>query len=124
MAQLFKSVMFQLTRGIQVFLQRQDRKTPETSYWRPFLMTVSSNSFERFNALTMTSWISFKYGFGNYTHLQIGDLTKENIDNSKEAKARLIDLAGGIKNRVFLDTYLASSEEESIRYSVQTPSSS
>lgn len=118
---LFKGVIFQLSRSIQVFLQRRDTEAV-VDKWRPFVITLSSNSFKRNSALKMTSWISYKYGFGTYLHFIKGDFSRPNQKLAEEFKTRLLKLAEGLKSRVYLDTIVSIDEKQAIQQTLQLPS--
>lgn len=57
----------------------------------------------------MLRWISLKYGFGKYIHYIEGYLDEKTNEESKSISSRLINLAAGIKNRVYLDTIISPS---------------
>lgn len=106
LANLFKGVIFQVSRSLQIFLQRRDAEKKE-EHWRPFMIAFSENSFKRTTALQMTSWISYKYGFGTYHHFIQGEFNAKTRKESEQIVNRLLDIAGGIKNKVYLDTTVA-----------------
>ncbi|MEZ4938849.1 MAG: amino acid permease [Crocinitomicaceae bacterium] len=106
LANLFKGVIFQVSRSLQIFLQRRDAEKKDDN-WRPFMVTFSENSFKRTTALQMTSWISYKYGFGTYHHYIQGTFDAKNKADSDQVVNRLLDVAKGIKNKVYLDTTIS-----------------
>ncbi len=120
MANLFKGVIFQISRTLQIFLQRRDQEV-EDQNWRPFIICISQDSFKRAGAFSMVSWISHKYGFGTYMHFIEGYLSDETRTKSNEVKSRLITLASGVKSRVYLDTIISPSYTSAIAQAVQLP---
>jgi hypothetical protein len=62
----------------------------------------------------MLRWLSYKYGFGTYIHYIEGYLSKQTTRESKEVLQRLIGLASGNKNRVYLDTMISPSYTSAI----------
>lgn len=118
LGKLFKGVIFQLSRSLQVFAQRADKEDRDIS-WRPFVICVSKDSFKRRSAFDLLRWISFKYGFGTYIHYIKGRLVPETLNESKEALNRLIHLAAGSRNRVYLDTIISPSYTSAIAQVVQ-----
>ncbi len=60
---LFRGVVFQLSRQLQILAQRADREDLN-EHWRPFTICVSQDTFMRRSAFDMLRWISLKYGFG------------------------------------------------------------
>ncbi|RIH66884.1 amino acid permease [Mariniphaga sediminis] len=115
---LFKGVVFQLSRQLQIFLQRADSADQQKS-WRPFGVCISHDTFSRRSAFDIMRWISFKYGFGTYIHYVKGYLNAETSEESKIVLDRLIKLAHGSKNRVYLDTIISPSYTSAIAQVVQ-----
>ncbi len=118
LAKLFKGVVFQLSRQLQIFAQRADRETRENS-WRPFAICISEDTFKRRSAFDILRWISYKYGFGTYIHYVKGYLNENTNEESKEVLNRLINLAKGSKNRVYLDTIISPSYTSAIAQIIQ-----
>ena len=67
----------------------------------------------------MLRWLSFKYGFGTYIHYIEGYLSKQTNGESKQVLTRLINLASGSKNRVYLDTIISPSYTSAIAQVIQ-----
>ncbi|MBN2214429.1 MAG: hypothetical protein JW723_09305 [Bacteroidales bacterium] len=118
LGKLFRGVIFQLSRQLQIFVQRADKEDPNTS-WRPFAICISRNSFKRLSAFDLLRWISYKYGFGTYIHYIEGYLSKQTSQQSKEVLQRLIKLASYSQNKVYLDTIISPSYTSAIAQVVQ-----
>jgi len=118
LANLVKGVIFQISRELQVFLQKRDKEAGEDS-WRPFLICISKDTFRRRTALDMVRWLSYKYGFGTYIHLIDGFLSKETYQRSLRVKERLVHLIEGFHSKVYLDTIISPSYTSAIAQSVQ-----
>jgi hypothetical protein len=73
----------------------------------------------RRSAFDMLRWISLKYGFGTYIHYIKGFLTEETNQESREILNKLIHLAAGSKNRVYLDTIISPSYTSAIAQVIQ-----
>ena len=117
-AKLFKGVIFQLSRQLQILAQRANREDLELN-WRPFVICISKDSFVRQSAFDMLRWLSYKYGFGTYIHYIEGYLSKQTTAESQEVLQRLINLAQGNKNKVYLDTMISPSYTSAIAQAVQ-----
>lgn len=115
---LFRGVVFQMSRQLQIFAQRADKEDREVS-WRPFGVCISHDTFKRRSAFDVMRWISYKYGFGTYIHFIKGYLNEETTEASKDSLKRLINLAHGSKNRVYLDTIISPSYTSAIAQVVQ-----
>lgn len=117
-ANLFRGVFFQLNRSLQVFLQRADKEDFET-HWRPFAICVTDDTFKRQSALDMLRWVGFKYGFGTYIHYIKGLLNEQTTLEAKDSLVRLLEIAKGTKNRVYLDTIISPSYTSAIAQVIQ-----
>lgn len=115
---LFRGVIFQLSRELQVFAQRADREDRDIS-WRPFAICISEDTFKRRSAFDVMRWISYRYGFGTYIHFIKGRLNKATSDESKHSLKRLLNLAKGSRSRVYLDTIISPSYTSAIAQVVQ-----
>jgi hypothetical protein len=112
--------MFQLNRQLQVLTQRSNTEEDlDTSYWRPFVVCISPYSFKRRSAFDFLRWLSYKYGFGTYIHFIEGYLSKQTATQSKEVLDKLINLAEGTKNRIYLDTIISPSYTSAIAQVIQ-----
>lgn len=117
-AKLFRGVIFQLSRQLQILAQRANREDLENN-WRPFVICISKDTFVRRSAFDMLRWLSYKYGFGTYIHYIEGYLSKQTTSESKEVLQRLINLASNNRNRVYLDTMISPSYTSAIAQVVQ-----
>ena len=115
---LFKGVLFQLSRQFQVFLQKRDTEITDQE-WRPFIISVSKDSFKRQSAFDLLRWLSHKYGFGTYIHFIDGFLSKETYQESKEVMKRLLTQNEGLKSKVYLDTIISPSYTSAIAQVIQ-----
>lgn len=117
---IFQGVIFQLSRQLQVFLQKSDKDT-DRGHWRPSVICISNTTFNRFSAFDMLRWISYKYGFGTYIHRIDGYLSKETHQQSREVMSRLIKISEYSKSNVYLDTLISPSYTSAIAQVIQLP---
>ncbi len=120
MQDIFQGAIFQLSRQLQIFLQKSKKSTTE-SKWRPSAVCISDSTFERGKALRLMDWISKKYGFGTYIHLIFDYYSKSSYLKSKEVLNKLLDLADE-KSKVYLDTLVSPSYTSAIAQIIQLPS--
>ncbi|MGB0868475.1 MAG: hypothetical protein ACPGSD_02660 [Flavobacteriales bacterium] len=118
---LFRGVIFQLNRQLQVFVQKKDYNNPN-DYWRPFAVCVSDASFKRRDTFDLMRWISQKYGFGTYIHHIKGFLNSDTVLESKETLNSLIKIAEGSKNKTYLDTIISPSYTSAVAQVIQMAS--
>ncbi len=119
LALIFQGVIFQISRRLQVFLQKAEKE--KTASWRPAAICISENSFQRFAAFDLLRWISQTYGFGTYIHKIDGYLSKAKNKEAREAKTRLIKMAEASKSNVFIDTLISPSYTTAIAQAIQLP---
>ncbi|MDC1105178.1 amino acid permease [Prolixibacteraceae bacterium] len=115
---LFRGVIFQVSRELQVFAQRADRGSREEG-WRPFAICISSDTFKRRGAYDFMRWLSYKYGSGTYIHYIKGFLNEKTRDESQDVLQRLLRLTSVVKSRVYLDTIISPSYTSAIAQVVQ-----
>jgi amino acid transporter len=117
---IFQGVIFQISRKIQVFIQKS-KKTAKEGQWRPSAICISGASFERNNALKLLDWLSYKYGFGTYIHLIEDYFSKSSNIKSIEILDKLIEYADE-KSNVYLDTIISPSYTSAVAQTIQLPS--
>ncbi|MDH5608750.1 MAG: amino acid permease, partial [Cyclobacteriaceae bacterium] len=120
MAKIFQGVIFQLSRQLQVFLQKADKEDVNT--WRPSLICISQDSFKRTAAFDLMRWVSHRYGFGTYLHYIRGYVSRETHRSAKEMLVRLIEKAEITGSNFYLDTIISPSYTTAIAQSIQLPS--
>ncbi|MBU2494093.1 MAG: amino acid permease [Bacteroidetes bacterium] len=120
---IFQGAIFQLSRRVQVFLQKKKR-TDQQHNWRPSAVCVSQDTFERDKVFNLLNWISYKFGFGTYIHLIEGYYSKSKNDESKKILKQLINWSSKIKGNVYVDTIISPSYTSAIAQIVQLPSPS
>lgn len=119
MANIFQGVIFQLIRQIQVFIQKADK---EDQTWRPSVICISGDAFERPAAFELMRWISYRYGFGTYLHFIKGYFSKETSEQSRSELERLIRVADISDSNVYVDTMVSPSYTSAIAQCLQLPS--
>ena len=116
---LFRDVLEQIARQLQIFLQRKNDNTINNVHWRPFVVSISDASLKRTNAFDITRWIAYKYGFGTYIHYIKGYLSTQTFNQSKEIKHQLIE---NNKTNVYVDTMISPSYTSALAQVVQLSS--
>lgn len=118
---LFKGVLFQLSRQLQIFVRKKEYNNTD-DHWRPFAICVTDITLEKKDPFDLMRWISHKYGFGTHMHLIEGYLNKESHIKSQETLFKLHDLAEGSKSKVYLDTIISPSYTSAIAQVIQLAS--
>ncbi|MBN1116992.1 MAG: hypothetical protein JXA77_07305 [Bacteroidales bacterium] len=119
MQAIFKGAMFQLSRRIQVFIQKKE-KEGQVEKWRPSVICVSKTSFERDKSMQLLEWISDRYGFGTYIHLIENYFSKSSNQQAEEILERLLEISGESSN-VYIDTLISPSYTSAIAQTIQLP---
>lgn len=120
MAMIFQGAIFQLSRRLQVFLQKQNTERPE-NYWRPSVVCVSRYSFKRLGAFDLMRWVSHRYGFGTYVHYIEDFLTEKTNIEAVDAKKRLLKITQAMKSNVYVDTLISPSYTSALAQIIQLP---
>ena len=119
LAAIFQGAIFQLSRQLQVFLQKSDKI--ETGRWRPSVVCISKASFQRLAAFDLLRWISHRYGFGTYIHFLEGYLSRTTSEQARDTLQRLVKMAGVSDSNVFVDTLISPSYTTAICQAAQLP---
>jgi amino acid transporter len=118
-AVIFQGVIFQLSRRLQIFLQKADKE--QVSSWRPSTVAITDKSFERLGIFELLRWLSQKYGFGTYIHLIHGYLSRQTKEEADIIKQRLIRMAESTRSNIYIDTMISPSYTSSIAQVIQLP---
>jgi len=116
---IFQGVIFQISRSLQVFLQKANKE--QSKSWRPSVVCVSESSFERLSAFELLKWISHRYGFGTYIHKVPGYLSRSTNEEAQQAKNRLIKMAEDANSNIYVDSLISPSFTSAIAQVIQLP---
>ncbi|MEQ9659316.1 amino acid permease, partial [Fulvivirga sp.] len=119
LAKIFQGVIFQVSRQLQVFLQKVEKGEEN---WRPSIICISQDFFKRPSAFQLMKWLSHRYGFGTYIHYINGYLSTDTHEKSKEELHRLLKATGISKSNVYVDTLISPSFTSAVAQSMQLPS--
>lgn len=117
LSSIFANTIFQLNRNLQLYLQK-NKLVRNSNEWRPSVICISADSFERDSAFRLTSWISHKYGFGTYLHRIEGYYSSQTYQQSQEALRTLIRNYGQ-DSHVYIDTIISPSYTSAVAQSIQ-----
>ncbi len=120
MASIFQGVIHQFSRNLQVFLQKTEKDKKEED-WRPAILCLSKDSFERYSALEMMKWLSYRYGFGTYIHFEKAYFSKESKQNAEKKLEKLIKISSSSQSNVFIETLITPSNTAAIVHAIQQP---
>jgi amino acid transporter len=113
---IFHGVMTQLTRYLQIRLQ----KTPPRD-WRPSVIMITPRTFDRISPQTMLSWLCHRYGFGTYLHFHKGMLNRDTYLESQVVQDRIIEGIEETDSAIYVDTIISPSMASALAQSLQVP---
>jgi amino acid transporter len=117
---IFQGTIFQIARNLHVYLQKSKKIT--SSSWRPAVVCVSKNTFQRNKAFELINWISHRYGFATYIHLIEGYFSKASHQESGIILKDLIKLSESYDSKAYVDTLISPSYTSAIAQIIQLPS--
>lgn len=118
---IFKGVLFQLNRKLQVYMQKHQTGMSKGE-WRPAALCISSYSFERDKVLELMKWMSYQHGFGTYFHYIKGYYDRHTYELAQKDLQRLIDAQKEKGSALYIDTMISPSYTSAIAQVIQTPS--
>jgi amino acid transporter len=122
LARLFKGAIFQISRQMQVFLQKSSRQAAgDEDSWRPAVVCMSTSSFNRLDALELMRWVSHRFGFGTYIHFIKGYMSRSTLQESREVHSRLVRLADVSGSNIYMDTLINPSYTQAVSLVAQLP---
>ncbi|HUU29264.1 MAG TPA: amino acid permease [archaeon] len=117
---VMKGVLFQLTRQLQILIQKKGTRMTMTN-WRPSFIAISSHSLTRLAPFDILRWISHHYGFGSFIHFIKGPLNDQTHKEAKVLQARLIEQVRSSAAAIYVDTIISPSFKTAVAQIVQIP---
>ncbi len=117
---LFANTLFQISRNIQVYLQRSESRK-KIKEWRPSAICISKDSFISIKPFQLLNWISYRYGFGTYLHRIEGYYSRATSRQAAEELSKLVELYNTPHNHVFVDTIISPSYTSALAQAIQLP---
>lgn len=120
LSSMIKGVLFQLTRQLQILIQRNQAEII-ASNWRPSFIAISSSSVSRLAPFDLLRWFSHYYGFGTFIHYVKGPLNEETKIESREKLDQLIKMGTQSRAGIYVDTITSPSFKTAVAQIVQIP---
>ncbi len=117
---IFHGVMTQLTRNIQVRLQKV-KLWQQNEDWRPSLIMVNGRSFTHTAPLQLFMWFCHRFGYGTYLHFIKGTLNPVTYRESRSVLTQLIRLREARHSAIYVDTMISPSMRSALAQSLQVP---
>ena len=119
-AQMVRGVMFQLTRRLQISIQKA-RAGTQIGDTRPAFLAVAPESDHGIAAFDLLRWICHRQGFGQYIGFIEGDLTLERTVYARLFIDQMIKKSEDSKADIFVDTVVAPDYRNALVQAVQRP---
>ncbi|NIM15497.1 MAG: hypothetical protein GTO45_26250 [Candidatus Aminicenantes bacterium] len=117
---MIKGVLFQLTRKLQVLIQKRQAEVA-LSNWRPSFIAISSASISRLAPFDLLRWISHYHGFGSFIHFVKGPLDETHQSEAKVKLEQLINQVTESRAGIYVDTIISPSFKTAVAQIVQLP---
>ena len=120
LAAIFEGTMFQLTRRLQITLQR-NRGERSAGGWRPSVVAVTRFGERRLGHFDLLRWLSHRHGFGHFIQFLQGEYSfTEEIDARLQVQ-RLVERTEISKAGVFVDSLICPSFHTALAHTLQMP---
>ena len=120
LAALFRNAFAQLTRRMQIKLQRS-APVRASEDWRPSFIMIDSRTLDRHTPIQFLSWLCHRYGFGTYLHFIKGHLDEKTYEESRRVLSELIRKTEYSGSGVYVDTIISPSMRSALAQSLQVP---
>ena len=115
---IFQGTMFQLTRQLQITLQRSRVKASEGG-WRPSIVAVTRFTERRLGHFDLLRWICHRHGFGHFIQYVQGEYSFQSEIWARTQVSTLIERAETSKAGVFVDSLICPSFQAALNQSLQ-----
>ncbi len=120
LSHMIRGVLFQLTRQLQILIQKSQTNVVQSG-WRPSFIAISSSSLTRLAPFDLLRWISHYYGFGTFIHYIKGNLDEKTQGEAKEKLDQLISQGKASGAGIYVDTIISPSFKTAVAQIVQIP---
>ncbi len=117
---IFQAAFYQVNRNLQVYLQQRN-KSSKSRRWRPSVVCISKDSFQRDKAFRLLTWLSYRYGFGTYIHLLEDYFSTQTKEKATREHELLIKKSEAEHSNVYIDTLISPSYTSAIAQTIQLP---
>ena len=117
---IFQGTMFQLTRWLQITLQRNRVIAPEGG-WRPSIVAVTRFGERRLGHFDVLRWICHRHGFGHFLQFFHGDYSFLDEIEARMHVDELIQRTEVSRAGIFVDTLICPTFQLAIAQTLQMP---
>ncbi len=117
---IFQGAMFQLTRRLQITLQK-NRVEKSEGGWRPSIIAVTRFGDRRLGHFDLLRWISHRHGFGHFIQFFQGDYTFAAETQARIHVDNLIERSEISGAGIFVDSLICPSFDMALAQTLQMP---
>lgn len=117
---IFRDTLFQLTRRMQITLQRERFQASGES-WRPAIIALTRFGEQRFAQFDLLRWFCHRQGFGQFVQFIEGQFTPASSLEAKKSVSGLIARTAVSRAGVFVDTLISPSYHDALGQTLQMP---
>ncbi len=116
---IFQGTMFQLTRRLQIALQKS-RAVKSEGGWRPSIVAVTRFGERRLGHFDLLRWISHRHGFGHFIQFFEGEYSFTREIEARMQVGKLIERAEVSGAGIFVDSLICPSFQMALAQTLQT----
>ena len=105
---IFQGTMFQLTRWLQITLQKNRVRASEAG-WRPSIIAVTRFTERRLGHFDLLRWICHRHGFGQFVQFVQGEYSFAREIEARTQVSNLIERAEVSRAGIFVDSLICPS---------------
>ena len=117
---IFQGTMFQLTRRLQIVLQR-NRIISSEGGWRPSIVAVTRFGAHRLGQFDLLRWISHRHGFGHFIQFFHGDYSFPREVEARNHVDGLIQRTEVSRAGIFVDSMICPTFQLALSQTLQMP---
>ena len=117
---IFQGTMFQLTRWLQITLQK-NRVISSEGGWRPSIIAVTQFGERRLGHFDLLRWICHRHGFGHFLQFYHGDYSFLNEIDARVHVDELIQRTEISGAGIFVDTLICPTFQLAVAQTLQMP---
>ena len=116
---IFQGTMFQLTRRLQIMLQKS--RFDKSDGWRPSVVAVTRFGERRLGHFDLMRWISHRHGFGHFVQFYQGEYSFDGETEARTHVDKLIERTDVSGAGIFVDSLICPSFELALTQTLQMP---
>ncbi len=117
---IFQGTMFQLTRWLQITLQK-NRVISSEGGWRPSIIAVTQFGERRLGHFDLLRWICHRHGFGHFLQFFHGDYSFPDEIDARVHVDELIQRTEVSRAGIFVDTLICPTFQLAVAQTLQMP---